>query len=439
MLEQSLGEVAVFVNGDRSANYPSGTDFVPHGIPFISATDLADGLVNWGSTKRITNAAFARLSNGKTAIGDLLFSLRGSLGKVARVSDEATAAISSSLVIVRAKEAVLQDYLFYLLSGPVGQRAAQLLNNGSVQGNISVRDLKTTPVLIPPLHRQRAIVSILRGLDGKIELGRRICETVEAMSAAVFRDWFIDFGPVRRKMEGVTDNVAVMGGLAADPTRATRLAAMFPGALDQDDLPERWRRFRLSELATLCRGQVSPQDSPGETFRHYSLPAFDAGASPALDSGASIKSGKFHVPAGAVLVSKLNPDISRVWLPEDGAGPAQVASTEFLVLQPKHGRSLLYALCRDADFRRRLESMVTGTSKSHQRVSPTVLMEQVVIAGTEATFSEFNALASDLHGRVLSSRAENRTLAETRDYLLPRLMSGQVRVEEAAEMAQSAA
>ena len=149
-----------------------------------------------------------------------------------------------------------------------------------------------------------------------------------------------------------------------------------------------------------------------------------------MDAGSSIKSNKTPVPQGAILLSKLNPETLRVWLPNDRVNVAQIASTEFLVFAPKAGasRSLLFALFRDPDFRTLMQGMVTGTSKSHQRISPPALLAQEVLSADQALFPAFASLVEPMLERLLASRAENQSLAETRDYLLPRLMSGTVRV-----------
>lgn len=254
------------------------------------------------------------------------------------------------------------------------------------------------------------------------------------MAQAIFRDWFVDFGPVRRKMAGATDPIAIMGGLTPDPARAAELAALFPDALGDDDLPVGWQLLALSDVADQTKGAINPQALPCTVFEHYSLPAYDFGHGPAMDLGTTIKSNKVPVAPGSVMLSKLNPEIPRVWIPNDEVGFPQIASTEFLVFKPKSGcgRGLLYYMFRDPTVRQILEGMVTGTSKSHQRISPPALLQTKLIVGDCSVFGAFDEITEPIVKRHLALRAENRTLAETRDYLLPRLMTGEVRVGDAA-------
>ena len=117
--------------------------------------------------------------------------------------------------------------------------------------------------------------------------------------------------------------------------------------------------------------QVSPASRPDTHFYHFSIPAFDENTAPAVELGGDIGSNKFTVPAGSILVSKLNPRVPRVWEPDVNDEDLAVASTEFLVLQPKEiDRRFLKYLCLSPAVRSRMEAMVTGTSGSHQRVRP---------------------------------------------------------------------
>ena len=135
------------------------------------------------------------------------------------------------------------------------------------------------------------------------------------------------------------------------------------------DKGSEWRNMRLNELVHLHTEQVSPASRPDTHFYHFSIPAFDENTAPAVELGKDIGSNKFTVPAGSILVSKLNPRVPRVWEPDVSNKDLAVASTEFLVLQPKEiDRRFLKYLCLSPAVRSSLEAMVTGTSGSHQRV-----------------------------------------------------------------------
>ncbi len=375
--------------------------------------------------------------------GDLLFARRsltaegaGKCSIVLEVNEPTT--FESSIIRARPDPAKANPlYLYYFFSSQLGYQALDSIRRQVAVAGITGTDLANLPIPTPPESIQTKIADTLSFFDRKIELNRRMNETLEGMAQAIFRDWFVDFGPVRRKAAGETDAVAIMGGLIPDTARAAQLAALFPDAFGDDGLPVGWQRLHLSDIASQGKGSINPQSQPETVFEHYSLPAFDKGQEPSMDAGSTIKSNKTPVPLGSILLSKLNPETLRVWLPNDHAGAVQIASTEFLVFIPKPdaSRSLLFALFRDPDFRTLMQGMVTGTSKSHQRISPPALLAQEVIAADVGLFPAFSALVEPMLERLLASRAENKSLAETRDYLLPRLMSGTVRVARESEAA----
>jgi type I restriction enzyme S subunit len=170
--------------------------------------------------------------------------------------------------------------------------------------------------------------------------------------------------------------------------------------------------------------------SPHTLFSHYSIPAFDEGQWPRTELGESIKSQKSRVPADVILLSKLNPEIERVWLVDVQPGERAVCSTEFLVLRSRapSTRSYAYCLARSALFKQRIEALVTGTSKSHQRAHADAVLGLSTINAPALLISTFDKAASSLLERTRACRRESRTLAALRDALLPKLISGDLRV-----------
>lgn len=303
-----------------------------------------------------------------------------------------------------------------------------ILDVGSANPTLNRNHVHPIRVIWPKYEIQKQISTLLAALDDKIELNRQTNATLEAMARALFKDWFVDFGPTRAKADGRA------------PYLAPHLWELFPDALDDEDKPAGWSSFLVKDIAEQFKNTLSPSSEPETLFEHYSIPAFDSGKEPALDLGETIKSNKTLVPPGAVLISKLNPEISRVWLPKRANFAPQISSTEFLVFKPINpvGRSLLYCLFGSDKFQQTIVGMVTGTSKSHQRVSPKALLELEVLFGLPKLFDAFEETVSSLLEHMLANRAESRTLAQTRDLLLPKLMSGEIRLREAERMVAEA-
>ncbi|MEW6308067.1 MAG: restriction endonuclease subunit S [Bacillota bacterium] len=298
------------------------------------------------------------------------------------------------------------------------------MDSGSAIPSTSREAFYNLPVLVPPPAEQRAIAHILGTLDDKIELNRRMSETLEEMARALFKSWFVDFAPVRAKAEG------------RNPGLPKPLADLFPARLVDSELgeiPEGWEVGKLGDVVEHLRDSENPLDSPDAVFRHFSIPAFDDGQWPTLEHGASIKSLKFRVPLRVVLLSKLNPEIERVWLVDIQPGDRAVCSTEFLVLAPRsrYGRTYAYCGMRSPIFRQDIEGLVTGTSKSHQRAQPSAILGMAIVMPTAAINAAFERLACPLADRLLECRRESRTLAALRDALLPKLISGKLRVRDA--------
>jgi len=320
--------------------------------------------------------------------------------------------------IVRANmEADTRFLMYALAASDIGGYLT-----GSTMPKLTQGNMNRIPIFAPPPDEQRAIAHILGTLDDKIELNRRMNETLEAMARALFKSWFVDFDPVRAKSE------------RRDPGLPKPLADLFPDSFEDSELgeiPKGWKVGRFGDVVEQLRDQENPLSSPEVLFHHYSLPAFDDGQTPKLEYGESIKSLKSRVPAGVILLSKLNPEIERVWMVDVRPGERAVCSTEFLVLRAllPFARNYVYCLTRSPIFRQQIESLVTGTSKSHQRAQVDSILNLVVVIPPSSIVAAFDRSAAGLLERTFVCRRESRTLAEQRDTLLPKLISGELRIK----------
>jgi type I restriction enzyme S subunit len=297
-------------------------------------------------------------------------------------------------------------------------------NSGSAQASLNRNHIHPLPVAVPPVPEQRAIARVLGSLDDKIELNRRMNETLEAVAQAIFRSWFVDFDPVRAKAEGRRPT-----GMDAET------AALFPGSLEASaagSVPRGWTVGPLSHVAMASREMVDPGAHPDEVFDHYSIPAYDVDRRPVTEPGASIGSSKLAVPADAVLLSRLNPRFPRVWMPTPSTQRRAICSTEFLVASPLPGysREYLCGLFASGAFGARLSTLVTGTSGSHQRVRPDDVLAMPVVTPGPKLVGHFTQLVRPLHELIATHRAEGATLAAIRGELLPKLISGRLRVRD---------
>ena len=265
------------------------------------------------------------------------------------------------------------------------------------------------------------MVGLLDQIEEKIELNRRMSQTLDALARALFKSWFVDFEPVRARSEG------------RDPGLPAQLAELFPERFVDSglgEIPEGWQVRPFGEVVEHLREQENPLSSPDVLYHHFSIPAFDEGQAPTLEHGEDIKSLKFSVPSGVILMSKLNPEIERVWYVDVGAGDRAVCSTEFLVLRARSPftRPFAYCLARSPGFRHQIEGLVTGTSKSHQRAQVDSILDIAIATPPARILAAFDHLAGSLLARTLECRHDSAVLAPLRDALLPRLVSGELRI-----------
>jgi len=354
---------------------------------WVKTQELNDGWI-YDTEEHITEDAVRNSSAKILPKNTVLMAMYGAtVGQLGILAKEMCCNQACCAMIVTEKMADAR-YLFYLLRSQ--RERIKSLASGAAQQNLSGLQIKNFKLPFPPLPEQRAIADVLGALDDKIELNRRMNETLEGLARALFKSWFVD------------------------------------------GVGEEWEEKELGEIFEIKRDALNPANFDSEQFDYYSIPAFDNGKIPDKEIGGNIKSNKFLVPDDIVLLSKLNPDTPRVWLPFVSQEMRSICSTEFLVVK-SHGvfpREYIYSLfCSDA-FTQQFSTMVTGTSGSHQRVKPESLLKMSIIAPPQNTAQEFAETIKPVLRRVHSNSEQSRTLAALRDALLPRLMSGEVRVKD---------
>jgi type I restriction enzyme S subunit len=388
----------------------------------LRGDNVAQGFIRWDGVKRWSE--LKQVSNYLLRPGDVVLAMDRPWIEAGLKHATLTEADCPSLLVqrvarLRAKPGVDQRYLGYVIRSADFTNYVLGIQTGTAVPHISGGQIKAYSFILPALKDQKKAAELLGLFDDKIELNRCIVETLEEMVAALFRDWFVDFRPVHDKAEGL-------------PSRLTGdVADLFPDSFGDDGLPDGWRNFSLDEIVVSERASQDPAALGNQHVDHFSLPAFDGGRRPMRESARTIKSLKLDITAPVVLFSKLNPDTPRVWPVLRPTGRPMLASTEFLALKPRAGRttlSFLTSLLLSDAFRSKAAGMVTGTSKSHQRVQPAALLQTRWPVPPQSIAQAFDVRASAMLSRIDEARRESDALIGLRDTLLPRLISGELRV-----------
>jgi type I restriction enzyme S subunit len=409
--EVQLGQVGEIIMGQS----PPGETYNEHGdgLPFFQG--VAD--FNYRHpTPRVFCTAPSRIA----LPGDILLSVRAPIGRV-NVADR-TCAIGRGLAIIRPKAQKDGRYLEFVLR--MLEPTWHLIEGGgSVFGNATRRDLETLRI---PWHEnaceRHAIAHILGTLDDKIELNRRMSETLEAMARALFKAWFVDFLPVRAKMEGRWRCGQSLPGLPA------HLYDLFPDRLVDSELgeiPEGWRVVRLGDLISFEKGRKPPVS--------YPLPCKGCLPVVLIENFNGIVSS-YALPKGMTIAQEKD-----VLMVMDGASSGRVETGHYgivgstlakITLREGSGvetHFLYYALkLLEPEIREHL----TGTSIPHADKN-WISAQMVCFPNKGELLFYFEEVVGQIRERIRALRGESRTLAALRDALLPKLIRGEIRVKDA--------
>ena len=423
----TVGEIA-----EKVAMGPFGSSikvetFVPEGVPVISGQHLHGSRVDDApGFNFISNQHAQRLASANVMRGDIVLTHRGTIGQVACIPEDSQFGryvVSQSQFYVRCdRSKAIPEFVTMYFRSPQGQH--QLLANTSQVGVPSIAQpvtyLRTIEIPLPPLSEQRAIAHILGTLDDKIELNRRMNDTLEAMSRALFQSWFVDFDPVRAKMEGRDT------GLPPD------LAALFPDRLVDSELgliPEGWEVRALGKVVQLNPSEPLKKGIFAPYLDMAALPT--SGPSPDEAVSREFTSGT-RFRNGDTLFARITPCLENGKTAYVQSLPAETVgwgSTEFIVMRaiPPVPPVYTYLLARDETFREHAIQSMTGTS-GRQRVQVDALATYTMPCPPAGVWAAFDFLTERLFARIESTKQESIGLAAKRDTLLPRLVSGEVRV-----------
>ena len=358
--------------------------------------------------------------------GDLLFARRSLVaegaGKCSVVLEtiEPTA-FESSIIRARPNNARADSlFLFYYFNSPIGLHGLDSIRRQVAVAGITGSDLVRLAIQLPPISHQRAIAYILGTLDDKIELNRRMNVTLESMARTIFKDWFVDFGPARAKADGRI------------PYLAPDIWDLFPDALDGEDTPVGWSFDTLARLAVTNSESWTARHHP-PSVEYVDLSATKWGniePTALLDWEAAPSRARRIAKAGDTIVGTTRPgNGSFAYISRDGL----TVSTGFAVLSPRSPmyRDAVYIAATSVENIKRLASLADGHGGAYPAVKPNEVTDTVNMFPGDQVLASFADLVSPIREKIEHAKAESQTLAQTRDRLLPKLMSGEIRFVEA--------
>lgn len=428
----TLGEICQEGGGDIQTG-PFGSqlhasDYVISGIPSIMPANIKDGRVSEDGIARITEADAKRLSKYLTKAGDIVYSRRGDVERCAliRKREEGWLCGTGCLRVRPGSGVVDPDFCSHFLSHPETKEWISRHAVGATMPNLNTQILSALPVLLPSLQEQKAIAHILGTLDDKIELNRKTNETLEAMAKALFKSWFVDFDPVRAKAEGRPT------GLPAE------IIDLFPDSFEDSELgeiPSGWETGRLEEILEidpprqLSRGSISP---------YLEMKGVPTSGHSAVDViGREFSSGsKFR--NGDTLLARITPCLENgktAFVDFLKDGETGWGSTEFIVMcgRREEVNPFAYYLARSEVFRNNAIQHMVGSS-GRQRVPSDAVSGFTLPLPPEEVLVKFGLLASGFMHRISANADQSSILSKIRDALLPRLISGEIRIPDAEMM-----
>ncbi len=394
-------------------------------------------MVNMGELfahPRIRNAQMDRVPLSKSESerfllyeGDLLFArqslvLEGAGKCSIFLKDDEAVTFESHVTRVRLdlRKADPIFYFYYFQSYHGRSAIRSIVEQGAGASGIRGSDLKTLDVQWPPLPEQRAIAHILGTLDDKIELLRKQNETLEAMARALFKDWFVDFGPVRAKKEG------------REPYLPREVWDLFPDRLVESklgEIPEGWEIGTLGDVAEHPRRGMQPNSIKPETA-YIALEHMPKRCIALSDWGIAngLESNKFEFRKGEILFGKLRPYFHKVGIaPLDG-----VCSTDIVVVTPRSVDWFGFVLAHVSsdNFVEYTNAGSTGTKMP--RTSWTDMARYNIAVPPKIVSRSFSQMLRPSVDRIIAGIHESRALGALRDSLLPKLISGDLRVKDSA-------
>jgi type I restriction enzyme, S subunit len=399
------------------------------GFPSIRTTDIKNGRLDLIGANKVSAETYREwTARMEPKPGDLILAREAPVGEVGIIPSRAKICLGQRTVLIRTDESkVLPRFLLYLLLTPAMRYELIRRAEGSTVPHLNVADVRRLPIpLLPPIPQQQVVVSILGSIDDKVVLNRRMNQSLEETARALFKFWFVDFGPVQAKSEGRWKKGESQPGMPAD------MWDLWPNEFEDSEIgeiPQGWEVKPVSSAVAVNPERRLKRDEQAPYVEMSQLPT----SSPRVEGWVNRRyaSGS-RFENGDVLVARITPCLENGktayvdFLADGGIG---WGSTEFLVLRSKAPlpTQWTYLFARTEAFRNYLIQNMSGTS-GRQRAPAGCLNSFPIAVPSRGVAERFGMVIAPLFGAMKRNDAEAATLSSARDALLPKLLSGEIHI-----------
>ena len=426
--EWATTSLAELCHPERSITYGivqpgSETD---DGVPIVRVNNFAEGGIDLNDLKRVSPNIEAEYERSRLRGGELLVTLVGSIGQAA-IAPNATIGfnVARAVGVIPISNPLNAQWAFYMITSIEAQKFILSRANTTVQATFNLKDLSALKIPFPPEATRYAIVQLLSALDDKIALNRRKAGTLEGIARALFQSWFVDFDPVRRAIAG------------QDPGLPASLAAMFPATLTHDGLPEGWTMEHVGDVFDIVAGNTPSTEQArfwGGTHAWATPKDLSKLNAPILltperaltDEGLRACSSGL-LPAGTLFLSSRAPIGYLAFVNQPTAINQGIAAFR----RKNVSTSFAWAWCQA----NMALIVASANGSTFLEISKGVLRQLPMVQAPEAIIRAFAEIADPLVDRIVALVQQNTTLAALRDTLLPKLISGELRVSDAETIA----
>ena len=421
-----LGDVAAIITGFpfKSQNYTDAAA-APR---LLRGDNIAQGWLRWDGVKRWPSNMTSELHDYWLAPEDIVLAMDrpwidAGLKYACLSVHDLPALLVQRVARLRGGPRLHIGFLRHLIGSPSFTDYIRGIETGTAVPHISAPQIKSFEFALPPLPTQKAIAALLGALNDKMHLNRRMSETLEGMMRTIFKNWFVDFGPTQAKIEGQR------------PYLAPEVWSLFPSRLDDEGKPEGWKFLPLDEVADFLNG-LALQKFPGNGIGDLpviKIAELRSGITAKSDLASNAIPKPYIVDDGDILFSWSGSLTQKIWTGGRGALNQHL----FKVTSRKFPKWFHY-LWVDHHLPA-FQAIAASKATTMGHIQRYHLNEAETVIAAAPLMKAANRLIAPLFDRLVESDLETHTLAATRDLLLPKLMSGEIRIRDAEKIVEAAA